>query len=139
MASTPEYVISKDKSKLDLSKVHSWLTTSYWSPGVSFEKVERAALNSSLVIGAYMGVEQVGYLRVVSDMTTFAWVADVWVDEPHRGKGIAKMMVQTALEDPNHQGLRRWVLATKDAHDLYATFGFEPLPETSRWMVRLPV
>ena len=139
MASATEYVISKDKSKLDLPKVHSWLTGSYWSPGVSLEKVERAALHSSLVIGAYIGVEQVGYLRVVSDKTHFAWVADVWVDEPHRGKGLAKKMVQAALEDPDHQGLRRWVLATRDAHDVYSACGFIPLPEPERWMVRLPV
>src|ERR1700722_15826376 len=110
MALASDYVISKDKSKLDLEKVHSWLTGSYWSPGISLEKVERAAQYASLVVGAYLGVDQVGYLRVVSDMTTFAWVADVWVDEPHRGKGLAKQMVQCALEDQEHQGLRKWVL-----------------------------
>ncbi|HEY3780969.1 MAG TPA: GNAT family N-acetyltransferase [Fimbriimonadaceae bacterium] len=138
MPSDPLYVISNDKSRLDIAKVHSWLTTSYWSPGVSLETVARAAENSALTIGVYLGSEQVGYLRVVSDKTTFAWVADVWVDEPHRGKGLARKMVRAALEDKEHQGLRRWVLATRDAHEIYESCGFVPLPERSRWMVRQP-
>ena len=103
------------------------------------EKVERAARNSSLVVGAYRGGEQVGYLRLVSDKTTFAWVCDVYVDEVHRGRGIARAMVRFALAHPEHQGLRRWLLATQDAHDIYAACGFKPLDNPERWMFLRPV
>lgn len=130
------YELDDDLSRLDLGRVHGWLTSSYWSPGVTREIVERAAKGSSLVVGAYVGNEQVGYLRVVSDKATFAWIADVWVDELHRGHGLARAMVKFALDDPRHQGLRRWVLATRDAHEIYAACGFEALPEPQRWMIR---
>jgi GNAT superfamily N-acetyltransferase len=121
--------------RVDFDTVHGWLSTSYWSPGVSREIVERAAANCSMVVGAYDGERQVGYLRVVSDKTTFAWIADVWVAESHRGRGIAKALVRFALDHPEHQGMRRWVLATRDAHGVYAECGFKPLPEPSRWMI----
>jgi GNAT superfamily N-acetyltransferase len=130
------YELDDDLRRLDLERVHGWLTRSYWSPGVSRDVVERAARGSSLVVGAYLDGQQVGYLRVVSDKTTFAWIADVWVDEPHRGHGLARAMVIFALEHAEHQGLRRWVLATRDAHEIYAACGFELLPEPQRWMIR---
>ena len=76
-------------------------------------------------------------MRVISDRTTFAWLADVYVDAPHRGKGIGKAMVRYALDHSEHQGLRRWVLATKDAHGVYEECGFEPIPNPERWMIRL--
>ena len=120
---------------MDFARVHAWLSSSYWSPGVSRETVEKAARGSSLVIGAYRGVEQAGYLRVVSDKATFAWVCDVFVDEAHRGRGIAKAMVRFALADPEHQGLRRWLLATRDAHEVYRAVGFKPLPAPEKWMI----
>ena len=101
-----------------------------------FEKVVNAAENSSLVVSAYKGDIQIGYLRVVSDRTSFAWVCDVFVTPKHRGKGIAKAMVNFALTHPDHQDMRRWLLATKDAHEIYATCGFEPIKAISRWMVR---
>lgn len=129
--------ISDDLSRVDFDRVHSWLTTSYWSPGIEREKVERAARGSSLVVGAYDGEFQVGYLRIVSDRATFAWVCDVYVAETHRKQGIAKAMLRNALAHPDHQGLRRWLLATRDAHPIYAECGFVPLPEPQRWMVRL--
>ena len=114
--------------------VHSWLTATYWSPGVSHERVVRAAENSAIVVGAFLDGEQVGYLRVVSDRTSFAWICDVYVDEAHRKKGLAKAMTRFALEHPEHQGLRRWLLATRDAHDVYSECGFKPLPLPERWM-----
>ena len=123
---------------VDFPLVHRWLTDSYWSPGITLEKVKKAAAGSSLLVSAYVDGSQVGYLRVVSDGTTFAWVADVWVDEPHRGQGIAQSMVNAALEHPGHQGLRRWVLATRDAHRTYEACGFGPLPYPERWMVHFP-
>lgn len=131
----PELEITTGLARIDLDLVHSWLTTAYWSPGVARERVERAAHNSSLVVGAFVDHRQVGYMRVVSDKTTFAWICDVWVDEHHRGKGIAKQMVKAALADPDHQGLRRWILATSDAHSIYAACGFQPLTDTHKWMI----
>ena len=119
----------------DFDVVHVWLATCYWSPGVSRETVVRAAENSSLVMNAYIYNKQVGYCRAISDAATFAWIADVFVDPNHRGTGIAKHMISAMLGDPNHQGLRRWALATKDASSLYAQFGFEPV-DPGRWMVR---
>lgn len=121
---------------VDFETVHSWLKSSYWSPGISRDRVERAAQNSSMVIGAYIEEQQAGYCRIVSDRTTFAWVCDVWVSEAHRGQGIARAMIAFAMADPEHQGLRRWLLATKDAHGVYQALGFEPLPEPARWMVK---
>lgn len=101
-----------------------------------YERVVRAAENSAMVVGAYLGGVQVGYLRVVSDKTTFAWICDVFVDEVHRGKGVAKAMVQHALNDPEYGTLRRWVLGTRDAQHVYAPLGFEPLQHPERWMLR---
>ena len=133
-----EYEIAEELVRIDFARVHGWLVNTYWSPGVSREKVERAARNCSLVVGAYQDGEQVGYLRVVSDKTTFAWICDVYVDEAHRGRGIARAMVQFALAHPDHQGLRRWMLATADAHGVYAECGFRPIDNPERWMFLRP-
>ena len=132
------YEIDDAPERLDFARVHGWLTTSYWSPGISREKVERAARGSSLLVGAYKDDIQVGYLRVVSDKASFAWVCDVFVDDAHRKQGLAKAMVRFALAHPEHQGLRRWLLATRDAHGVYREVGFEPLVEPDRWMFYLP-
>lgn len=129
------YEISDDRDRIDFEQVHAMLTTSYWSPGVSIERVRKAASNSSLVIGAYLGDEVVGYTRVVSDMTTFGWVCDVFVREDHRKKGLAKAMVRFALDHPDHKGMRRWILATRDAHDVYRDCGFAPIKSIHRWMI----
>jgi GNAT superfamily N-acetyltransferase len=132
------YEIDDDVSRLDFARLHDWLTNSYWSPGITRERVERAATGSSLVVGAYFNDLHVGYLRVVSDRATFAWIADVFVDPDHRGRGIATAMLQFTLEHPQHQNLRRWLLATRDAHDVYAKCGFEPLPHPERFMILKP-
>ena len=130
--------IDDDLSRVDFDRVHSWLTTTYWSPGVSRELVERAARGSATVIGVYAGAQQVAYCRIVSDKATFAWLCDVFVDETFRGRGIAKAMVRFALDLPYSAELRRWILATRDAHEVYAECGFVQLPNPDRWMVRLP-
>lgn len=132
------YEIDENRDRLDFARVHGWLTTTYWSPGIAREKVERAARGSSLVVAAYKDGIQVGYLRIISDRATFAWVCDVFVDEAHRGHGLAKAMVRYALNHPEHQGLRRWVLATLDAHGVYKEVGFTPLPSPERWMIHAP-
>jgi ribosomal protein S18 acetylase RimI-like enzyme len=137
-ANAAETVIDASLERIDFARVHGWLSNTYWSPGVSREKVERAARNTALVIGAYRDGVQVGYLRVVSDKTTFAYIADVYVDEAYRGKGIARAMVRYALDHPEYQGLRRWMLATRDAHDVYRGLGFEAVPNPERWMTYIP-
>ncbi len=133
-----EYEIEDGLDRIDFERVHGWLSTTYWSPGIAREKLERAAQNCSMVVGAYCEGVQVGYLRVISDRTTFAWIADVFVDEGHRKKGIGKAMVQFALDHPEYQGLRRWVLATRDAHSVYEEVGFIPLDFPERWMLHYP-
>jgi GNAT superfamily N-acetyltransferase len=129
-----EYEISDDRQRLDFDRVHAWLASTYWSPGIPREKVERAADNSSMVVAAYHGTDQVAYMRVISDRTTFAYLADVFVDSAHRRRGIASAMVRFALAHPEYQGLRNWMLLTADAHDVYRQCGFEVYPNPERVM-----
>jgi GNAT superfamily N-acetyltransferase len=119
----------------DFDLVQPWLATTYWSPGISMERVRKAAENSSLVVNAFIDDVQVGYARVVSDRTIFAYLCDVFVDESVRGQGVGKAIVEAVLAHPDHQNLRRFMLATLDAHSLYAQYGFEALPNPDRWMV----
>src|SRR5690348_4078723 len=117
-------------SRVDFATVQRWLTSTYWSPGISRERVEMGARHSSLVIGAYDAATnaQAGYLRVVSDRTRFAYVADVFVGETFRKRGLAKAMMRFAMEHPDHQGIDKWMLATKDAQEVYKAVGFIMLP-----------
>ena len=119
------YDISTDPTRLQPAAIHAYLTRSYWSPGIPQEVVERAIANS-LCFGIYLGQAQVGFARVVTDKATFAYLADVYVLEEHRGQGLSKRLVRTILAHPELQGLRRFLLATRDAHTLYAQFGFAP-------------
>ena len=133
------YEIDEDPVRIDFARVHAWLTETYWSPGVARDRVEWAAAHSSLVLGAYdSDGRQAGYLRVISDRATFAYVADVYVDAAHRGRGLGRALVRFALAHPEHQGLRRWILATADAQGVYQGVGFEPLPHPERWMALFP-
>jgi GNAT superfamily N-acetyltransferase len=128
------YDISLDVHRVQIDAVHAALAASYWSPGIRRE-VLVSAIQNSLVAGAYEHStgRQVGFARAVTDHATFAWLCDVYVDEPHRGAGVAKRMVGALLEHPGLRTLRRWCLATRDAHGLYEPFGFEPVP-ADRWM-----
>jgi len=134
----PPFEIDDDRYRIDFGAVRSWLGSTYWSPGVSMEDVARAASGSAVVVGAYLGGRQCGYLRVVSDRATFAWLADVFVAPEHRGRGLATAMVEFALEHPDLRGLRRWMLATKDAHALYASVGFQPVTDPQNLMILRP-
>lgn len=129
-----DYSISSDRGKLDMALVHSWLTNSYWSPGISYEKLIRAMENSSLVIGAYIDNKQIGYMRLVSDKTTFSWISDVYVSEEHRGKGVARAMVRFAMDHPDYLSIKRWLLATRDAHEVYRGLGFGQLEYPDHFM-----
>jgi GNAT superfamily N-acetyltransferase len=131
------YEISTDKARLDLERVHRFLSTeAYWSPGVSREVVERSIENSICFAVYSEHGEQVGFARVISDRATFAWLADVYIEAEHRGHGLGKRLVATVLEHPELQGLRRWMLGTADAHELYRRFGFDGLQQVERFMAR---
>jgi GNAT superfamily N-acetyltransferase len=131
-----EYTVSTDNDRLDLNVIHDFISNqSYWAKGRKLEVVKRA-LDNSLNFGIYEGTEQVGFGRVVTDYATFAWIADVFVLPEHRGAGLSKWMMDLMLSHPDLQGFRRWVLATKDAHGLYARYGFIPLHRPERWMER---
>lgn len=129
------FEISADPRRLDVKAVHAFLTTSYWSPGIPLATVQRAVENS-VCVGAYFAGEQVGFARAVTDKATFAYLADVYVLEVHRGRGLAKQMMEVLLQLPELQGLRRMMLATRDAHSLYERFGFKPLAAPARLMER---
>jgi GNAT superfamily N-acetyltransferase len=119
------YTVSADPGRLDLAAIHDYLARSYWAEGIPLEVVRRAVAGS-LCFGLYYGSEQVGFARVVTDRATFAYLCDVYVLEAHRGQGLAKWLMAYVQAHPDLQGLRRFVLVTKDAHGLYRPFGFGP-------------
>jgi len=129
------YEISTDPTRLDLDAIHAFLSSTYWSPGIPREVVARAIAHS-LCFGVYHEGAQVGFARMVTDRATFAYLADVYLLEAHRGKGLARRLVGAIMEHPELQGLRRMMLATRDAHGLYAKFGFTPLAAPDRMMER---
>jgi GNAT superfamily N-acetyltransferase len=129
--------VSTDPARLDVGLVHRWLSEeSHWARGVPHAVIERA-LENSLNFAAYDdGGQQVGFARIVTDKATFAWLADVFVIDAHRGKGVSRLLMQAIVDHPDLQGLRRWLLATRDAHGLYEKFGFTS-PPPGRLMERL--
>ncbi len=129
-------VISTDPARLDLDRICSFLGRSYWAADRPRAVIERS-LRSSLVFGIYDGDRQVGLARVVTDFSTFAWLCDVFLDEAYRGQGIGKWLMATILDHPELRQLRRFLLATRDAHGLYRQFAFVDLNEPERWMERL--
>jgi GNAT superfamily N-acetyltransferase len=130
------YAISTDPARLDVEMIHRFLdTSSYWAQGRTLETVRRS-IEHSLNFGIYEGETQVGFARVITDYATFAWLADVFVLEAHRGRGLGKWLVEVMLAHPSLQGFRRWLLATKDAHELYRQYGFDELKRPERFMER---
>jgi len=130
------YELSSDPARIDRERVFRYLSEeSYWAAGISREVVERS-LDHSLCVGVYTGRGQVAFARAITDRATFAYLADVFVLAGHRGAGLGKWMVDALLRHPDLQGLRRWLLATRDAHGLYARFGFMPLANPSRILER---
>jgi GNAT superfamily N-acetyltransferase len=130
-----DFTISTDKRRLDLDVIHGFLTTSYWAAGRSVETIRRSIRNS-IPFGVYKGGRQVGFARVITDYATFAWIADVFILDSFRGEGLGKWLMEVIIAHPDLQGFRRWVLATKDAHELYRKFGFTELKLPERWMER---
>ena len=130
-----DYTISTDRSRLDVALIHEFLSCrSYWAQGISRGAVERA-ISHSLCFGVFEGDHQVGFARVITDYAALAYLADVFILEPYRARGLGKWLVECIVSHPELQGLRRWMLATQDAHGLYARYGFEPLTSPERYMV----
>lgn len=117
-------VVSTDRARLDLEAIHRFLAGSYWAAGIPRPVVERS-LRHSICFGAFVGEQQVGFARVISDRATFAYVSDVFVAESHRGRGIGKRIMACITSHPELQHLRLWTLFTRDAHGLYRQYGFE--------------
>lgn len=129
------FLLSTDRSLIDLNVVHGFLTEAYWCKGIPRETVERAIQNS-LCFSIFERDRQVGFARIVSDFATYAYLADVFVIEEYRGRGLSNWLMESIVAHPDLQGLRRWTLATRDAHGLYAKYGFTPLEAPDRFMER---
>jgi GNAT superfamily N-acetyltransferase len=129
------YIISTDKSKLDISVVHGFLSTSYWSEDIPIQIVKKA-IENSLCFGIYNGNKQVGFARVISDYSTFAYLADVFIIKEERGKGLSKWLMECVLKHYQLQGLRNFCLLTRDAHSLYERYGFKNLLKPQNFMAK---
>lgn len=121
-----DYLISTDKALLDFEVIYQFISTSYWAAGIPVDTMKKA-IDGALCFGLYYDSKLVGFSRVVTDSATFAYLADVFVLESHRGKGLSKWMMECTMAHPSMQGLRRIMLATADAHGLYKQYGFEPI------------
>jgi GNAT superfamily N-acetyltransferase len=130
-----DFVVNTDQTRLDITFIHQFLAGSYWSQGIPREVVERS-IENSLCFGIFENSKQVGFARVITDRATFAYLADVFIVESHRGRGLGKFLMECIGKHPQLQELRRWMLATSDAHGLYAQFGFKPLARPERFMER---
>lgn len=128
-----DYEVSTERNRMDISLIHESLRSTYWAKNVPRSVVE-ASIQGSLCFGVFHGAQQVGFARVISDFATMAYLADVFVVPEHRGRGVSKMLMRFILAHPRLQGLRRFFLATQDAHGLYAQFGFEPLANPEHFM-----
>ena len=131
------FSVSTDKSRLDVDLVHEFLSkSSYWAKGRSLD-VTQKSLEHSLCFGVYDGSRQVGLARVVTDYATFAWLCDVFILESHRGRGLGKWLIECVVACPDLQGLKNFLLATRDAHKLYGRYGgFKSLEKPEKWMAR---
>lgn len=127
------FIISTDPARLNMDAIVDFLTRAYWAKGRPRERTERAIANS-LVFGLYDGDKQIGLARVVSDYAVFAYLCDVFIHEDYRAHGLGKWLIQTVMSHPDLQGLRRWTLATRDAHELYRQFGWQDLENPDSWM-----
>jgi GNAT superfamily N-acetyltransferase len=146
-----DLLISTDRELLDYALIHAFLKDSYWSPGITLEQVSRQISNSAFAFGLYRlpglavgtamdapGPKQIGFARVVTDCTRFAYLADVMIVESEQRRGLGQKLVSAVMAHPELRGVRKWLLATKDAHGVYEKLGFEPLPNPEAYMVLKP-
>jgi GNAT superfamily N-acetyltransferase len=133
MQTPDQYEISTERSRMDLALIHDFLRSSYWARGIPRAVVEKS-IRHSLCFGAFFEGRQAGFARVISDFAAIAYVADVFVVPEHRGRGVSKLLLGAIMGHPELQGLRRMLLVTRDAHGLYAKFGFQPLAQPENFM-----
>lgn len=131
-----EINISDDKSKLDIEFVHKFLTTSYWAEGRTLEEVKKSVANS-YCFGVYKNSQQIGFARIVSDLTVFAYLMDVFIIEEERGRGYSKLLLKKIFDDGRFKNVKKWMLATKDAHSLYEQFHFDKIKHPERLMEKV--
>jgi len=128
-----DFIVSTDKEKIDIAFVHNFLSQSYWAEGIPKSIVERS-VKGSICFAVLLQTKQIGFARVITDEATFAYLADVFIDPAYRGKGLSRWLMECILSHPGLQGLRRILLATRDAHGLYLKVGFEKLKSSEPWM-----
>lgn len=129
-----EYLLSTDKSKLDLKMIHEFLSNeSHWAKNIPYERVKKS-IENSLCFGLYHGEKQIGFARVISDYSTIAYLGDLFILKDHRGKGLSRWMLEVIMNHPDLTGLRRWILVTKDAHDVYQQYGWAMVARPENWM-----
>ncbi len=129
-------LISTEKEKLDLDFIHEFLTRAYWAQGRTKKEVQ-TSIDHSLNFGVYLDGKQIGFARMLTDYVVFGYLMDVFIIEEHQGKGYAKQLIKTIMEHPDLLQIKRWMLATHDAHELYKQFGFKEIEHPSRWMGKL--
>ncbi len=130
------FTITTDKNSLDVEFIHNFLANeSYWARGRSLELVQRS-IDNSINFGLFDGNKQIGFARVVTDLATFAYLGDVFIVEEYRGKKLAVWLMEVITSHPKLQGFRRWILSTRDAHELYRRYGFTELDDPTKWMGR---
>ncbi|QEC41828.1 GNAT family N-acetyltransferase [Pseudobacter ginsenosidimutans] len=128
-----KFAIDTDKSKLDTAYIRGKLAATYWAEDIPLSIVERS-IENSLCFGVYVGAQQIGFARMITDKASFAYLCDVFIDEDYRGQGLSKWLMSAIMGHPDLQGLRRFMLATRDAHGLYRQYGFNELVAPERWM-----
>ncbi len=134
MTSGSQFVIKYGFDNMDFVKVTGMLSRAFWSPGIKIDEVRNGAANSALVTGVFSGEEQVGYARVISDKTRFAYILDVYVDENFRRTGIGQLMISSILSHDELKSVYQWLLITRDAHGVYSKCGFRELSFPGNWM-----
>lgn len=130
-----QFIVSTDRSRIDLEVVHGYLRDSYWAKGMPRQVLERG-IENSLTFGVYDGTRQAGFARVITDLATYAYLSDVFILEEYRGRGLSKWMMECILAHPELQGLRRFALFTRDASGLYERYGFGPARSPSVYLER---
>ena len=128
-----EFSISTDKSKINIDYVHQFLSNTYWAKNIPLDTVQRC-IDGALCFAVFHKEQQVGFARVITDHASFAYLADVFIDKNYRGKGLSRWMMEVILDYPSLQGLRRFLLATRDAHGLYEKVGFKRIENIEPWM-----
>ncbi|HEX8814894.1 MAG TPA: GNAT family N-acetyltransferase [Terriglobales bacterium] len=128
-----KFLITTDPALLDIDVIHNYLTNCYWAKGIPRETVARS-IENSLCFGVYAEGRQIGFARVITDFATYAYIGDVFILDSHRGRGLGKWLMQCIMHHPRLQDLRRWSLVTRDAHGLYAPYGFRPLASPEQYM-----